>query len=92
MLEAGASVIIDFKDVTLSGLDSIIIAVATQPPLSAAQGTLPEAIIGPGFDYVGDDVLPVIKAKRSGHLNLAARGNRYLSTEELWSHNSQALD
>jgi len=92
VLEAGAPVVVDFKDVTLRGLDTIVITVAPQPPLPAAQGALPEAIIGPGFDYFGDNIFLVIKAKRSGHLNLAARGDLDLSTEELWSHNRRVFD
>jgi len=86
MLEAGAPVIVDFKDLALSGLDPVIIAVTTLPPLSAAQGTSPEAIVMPGFEYVRNHVLPVTKAKGSGYLNLAAYGNSNLSTEELWGH------
>ena len=52
MAELGAPVIVDFKDLALRGLDSVVVAVMALPPLSVAQWTRAEAIVRPGFDYI----------------------------------------
>ena len=92
VLEVGAPVIVDFEGLTLRGLDSVVVAVTALPPPFAAQRTLAEAIIGPGFDYIRDDILSVTEAEGSGNLNLAAYGNLDFLTEELWSHISCLLE
>ena len=92
MLEAGAPVIVDFEDLTLCGLYSVVVTMVALPPLSAAQWTGAEAVVGPGFDYIRDDILPVTEAEGSGNLNLAAYGNLDFLTEELWSHISYLFE
>jgi len=83
VLEAGAPVEVDFKDLTLCGFDPVVVTVAALPPLFAAQRAPAEAIIGPGFDYFRDDIIPVTEAERGRNLNLPAYGYLNLSTEEL---------
>ena len=88
VLEVGASVVVDFKDLTLSGLDPVVITVAALPPLSATQRTAAKAIVVPGFEYLRDYILPVTQAEGGGKFNLTAYGNLNLSTEELWHFDS----
>ena len=86
VLETGATVIVDFEDLTLCGLYLIVVTMVALPPFTAAQWTGAEAIVGPGFDYVRDDILSVTEVEGNGNLNLAAYGNLDFLTEELWSH------
>ena len=92
MLETGAPIIVDFEDLTLRGLYSVVVTMVALPPLSAAQWARAEAIVRPGFDYIRDDILSVTEAEGSGNLNLAAYGNLDFLTEELWSHISCLLE
>ena len=86
VLETGATVIVDFEDLTLCGLYLIVVTMVALPPFTAAQWTGAEAIVRPGFDYIRDDILSVTEVEGSGNLNLAAYGNLDFLTEELWSH------
>ncbi len=91
VLETGAPVIVDFEDLTLCGLYSVVVTMVALPPPFAVQLAGAEAIVGPGFDYIRDDILSVTEAEGSGKLNLAAYGNLDFLTEELWSHGHYLL-
>lgn len=92
MLEAGAPVVVNFKDLILRGPDPVVVAVVALPPFFAVRWARAEAIVRPGFDYIRDNILLVIEAEGSRNLNLAAYGNLYLSTEKLWNHVSCLLE
>ncbi len=83
VLQARAPVVVDFEDLPFHRPHLVVVAVAPlPPPVLALRGIRTEAMVGPGCDYLPDDILALIEAERSGHLDLAACANLHLSTEE----------
>ena len=86
MTETDTPVIIDFKNLAAGSLDPVIITVVTLPPPLAAQRTLTKTIIGPVFQYLGDNIFLLIKTKGDRRLHFAAYGNLNLPTKKLRNH------
>jgi hypothetical protein len=86
MAEAGAAVIVDFVDLTPGCFNPVIVAVMPLPPALAAGGAIAEAMVRPGFQNFSNLVLAVIKAKRERDFDIAAGGDVYLPTEEMFRH------
>ncbi len=92
VLEAGAPVVVDFKDLALRGLDPVVVAVTALPPPFTTQRTQTKAIVRPGFNYLYNHILAVIEAEGGRHLNLAAYADLNLPTKKLWNHNPYLLE
>ena len=63
MTETGAPVVVDFEDLALGGLDTVVVAVTPLPPVPMAQRAPSETIIVPGIDYLRYYILTVTEAE-----------------------------